>query len=144
MPLFKGLLIRSWVPYSLITELKAERVKAAKTLLQCFEHPNNELSMVNVDEKWSYLRSVGRRRSNRSWVGGSGDFQEPMKSVKRNQFETKFMAAIGVTFTGKHHFVVLELRESMNNERYMAFLKTLVSTFSRHVSPLTWESVILL
>ena len=131
-----------WVPHELTERQEQNRMTAAKIWLSTLQDLNVHERVLHVDEKWFYLRSVGRKRSNRSWVGGSSDMAKPEQSVQRNQFEQKFMAVIGVTFSGKYHFELLDRGESMNSDRYIVFLKAMIKKFSRHVKPITWQNMI--
>ena len=131
-----------WVPHALSNDQKVNRVTAAKEWLKILKSKHQHEHIVMVDEKWFYMRTVGKKRSNRCWVSPDGDHSEPIHVVKRSQFDRKIMSVIAVSFTGKYHCELLQERESMNSERYVTFLVNMEKKFSRHVFPLNWRNMI--
>ena len=53
------------------------------------------------------------------------------------------MIIVGMAFTGQHYFEVLNLKETVNSERYVTFLKNMIIKFSRHVNPISWKDLVL-
>ena len=53
--------------------------------------------VITGDESWFYLRQIGRKQSNSSWVG---EGQQPKTIVRRGRFEKKFMFCIFFKSTG--------------------------------------------
>jgi histone-lysine N-methyltransferase SETMAR len=131
-----------WVPHDLSLDQKVNRVTAAKEWLKILKRIDLCEHIVMVDEKWFYMRSVGKKRSNRCWVSHNGDHSEPIHVVKRSQFDKKIMSIIAVSFTGKYHCELVEVGQGMNSERYINFLGNMEMKFSRHVSPLNWRNMI--
>lgn len=129
-----------WIPYELSEGNKERRVDAAKHWKWII--PRKWESMCFVDEKIMYLRSIGKRRSNRCWIGASGDESQSQR-VGRSQFDKKVMIMAAVTFTGKFHIEVLKAGETVDSQRYCIFLRHMITKFSRHVNALLCQDILL-
>ena len=87
-----------WVPYDLTPQQKQERVKICKENLERFRNGSGRLcDIVTGDETWIYLRQIGRKQSNASWVRGG---QSPGTTVKKHRYEPKVLYSIFLKSTG--------------------------------------------
>lgn len=87
-----------WVPYELTPEQKQERVNICKENLKKFNEGSGRLcDIVTGDETWIYLRQVGRKQSNASWIKKG---ESPRTVVRRNRYEPKVMFSIFFKSTG--------------------------------------------
>ncbi len=75
-----------------------QRVEACRENLAKFEECKWRLcDVITGDESWFYLRQIGHKSSNASWVA-EGEY--PRTIVKRHRFEQKNMYSIFVKTTG--------------------------------------------
>ena len=87
-----------WVPHELTPEQKENRVKLCKENLAKFHSNSWRLcDIVTGDETWIYLRQVGRKQSNASWIGQG---ESPRTVVRRSQYEPKVLFSIFFKSTG--------------------------------------------
>ncbi|XP_065665676.1 protein GVQW3-like [Hydra vulgaris] len=60
----------SWIPHELIDQNRKNRVEACKENLALFRNgPWRLCDIITGDELWFYLRQVGHKSANASWVG---------------------------------------------------------------------------
>lgn len=107
-----------WVPHRLTEDHKVQRVKLAQKLLR-----NLNIHTVVVDEKWIYSDHLPSRQDNSYWVAADGDRPTiPRRTIS----DRKFHIIIACNFCGDFRFQVLERKQSINAERYVNFLKTIL------------------
>lgn len=81
-----------WVPHELTPEQKAFRVKLCQENLDKFRHNSWRLcDVMTGDETWIYLRQIGRKAANATWVG---EGQSAGTIVRRNQHEPKVLYSL--------------------------------------------------
>lgn len=91
-----------WVPYDLTPQQKEDRVRMCKENLERFRNGSGRLcDIITGDETWIYLRQVGRKQSNASWLR---EGQSPGTAVKRNRYEPKVLFSI---FFKSNGFVII-------------------------------------
>ena len=118
-----------WVPHQLSEENRKERVRICKENLAKFKENKWRLAdVVTGDQSWFYLRQVGKKQSNKSWVG---EGEKPRTVVKRDRFEPKWMFTIFFRTTGVIHISYLKKGETVNNKSYINnCLKPLVKSLN--------------
>lgn len=81
-----------WVPHELTPEQKQQSMKICQENLEKFREGLGRLcDIVAEDETWIYLRQVGRKQSNASWIG-KGESTET--AVRRSRYEPKVLFSI--------------------------------------------------
>jgi hypothetical protein len=130
-----------WIPYSLTSTQKENRVEAAQAILLMFRQQRHNIlhRLVVADEKWFFLRTVGTARSTRVWIPQDG---EPPRIPRLQQAEPKVMIILAVTFDGKFCFHMLPRHETVTADVYVDFLRRVHHNFSRHVTPLQWHETV--
>lgn len=87
-----------WVPHELNTFQKRDRVKFCRENLERYRKGSGRLcDIVTGDETWIYLRQVGRKQSNATWVR---EGESAGTAVRRNRFEPKVLFSIFFKSTG--------------------------------------------
>lgn len=87
-----------WVPHELTPEQKQQRMKICQENLEKFREGSGRLcDIVTGDETWIYLRQVGRKQSNASWIG---EDESPGTAVRRSRYEPKVLFSIFFKSTG--------------------------------------------
>lgn len=106
-----------WVPHQLTTAQKAKRLVFCQENLAKFKEGKWRLCDVFTgDECWIYLRQVGRKQSNSSWVGVG---ESPRTVVRRSQFEPKCMVTIMFKSTGPLLVHCLDKGKTMSAQTYI-------------------------
>ena len=81
-----------WVPHNLTDKNRLDRVQACRENLDKFKSNKWRLcDVITGDESWFYHRQIGRKQSNRSWIG---EGESPRTVVRRGRFEPKTMFII--------------------------------------------------
>lgn len=111
-----------WIPHQLTAEHKAERLVCANSLLQLF-HSYSEYELLRLfaveDETWITFDSVLTKAENMVWLAP----QDPRPSVVREQMTfRKTMLLLVFTGNGKIHADVTEKGDTVDTERYIAFV----------------------
>lgn len=122
----KKSLYARWVPHSLSDAQLEERVTCANRLL---EDMNG--NVIITDEKWLYSQPLPPRQHVRQWVDGQGD--RP-RLARRIISDRKFHIIVGVSFRGDYTFQVLERDQTINADRYIAFIQERVMPLRRNLT----------
>lgn len=80
-------------------------------------------NVLVIDEKWLYAQAHPPQQNVRSWVDSPGD--RPT-IARRGMSAKKFHIIVGINFRGDHYFQVLQPGETVNSERYIAFLEQIL------------------
>ena len=106
-----------WVPHLLTASQKAKRLAFCKQNLAKFNEGKWRLCDVFTgDESWIYLRHIGSKQSNSSWVGVG----EPSRTVVRQgRFEPKCMITVMFKSTGPLLVHYLEKGEAICAQTYI-------------------------
>jgi [histone H3]-lysine36 N-dimethyltransferase SETMAR len=87
-----------WVPHELTPQQKQDRVNFCKENLAKFRSNSWRLcNIVTGDETWIYLRQIGRKQSNASWIGQG---ENPRTVVRRSIYEPKVLFSLFFKSTG--------------------------------------------
>jgi len=106
-----------WIPHDLSDANRRERVEACRENLAKFQEGKWRLcDVITGDESWFYLRQIGHKSSNKSWVG---EGESPRSMVKRNRFEPKHMFSIFFKTTGMVHVDCMERGSTINTNYYI-------------------------
>ena len=119
-----------WIPHQLATAQKAKRVSFCQKNLAKFNESKWRLcDIFTGDESWIYLRQVGRKQSNLSWVGVE---ESPRTVVRRGQFEPKCMLTVMFKSTGPLLIHCLDKGETISAQSYIEYcLKPVVSAIEK-------------
>ena len=86
------------MPFELTIAEKEKRVLMCKQNLAKFNSGKWRIcDVITGDESWIYLRAIGSKQSNKSWVAQG---ESARTIVKRNQFEPKTMLTVFFRSTG--------------------------------------------
>ena len=125
-----------WIPHNLDDRQKASQMMAAQEWL--YKLQNMDMStVISVDEKWFYLRSVGSRLTNKVWI--SHDEKRP-QIARRFQSDVKVLVIMAVSYGGHIYYELLNQGETINSGRYITFLQNMHNCFSHKRSSLGWRS----
>jgi histone-lysine N-methyltransferase SETMAR len=81
-----------WVPHELTDEQKQERVRICRENLARFQSGSWRLcDIITGDETWIHHRQIGRKSTNKSWVG---EGETPTTIVRRSKFEPRTLFCI--------------------------------------------------
>lgn len=119
-----------WVPHLLTEQNRKERERICRETLAKFKEGSWRLcDVVTGDESWFYLRQVGRKQSNASWVGKG----QPARTVARqSRYEPKWMFSIFFKSNGPVHVSYLESGNTIDHKRYINdSLKPLVKVINQ-------------
>ena len=106
-----------WIPYMLTAAQKAKRLAFCQHNLAKFNESKWRLCDVFTgDESWIYLRQVGRKQSNSTWVGVG---EPPKTVVRRGQFEPKCMVTVMFKSTGPLLIHCLNKGETITAKTYI-------------------------
>ena len=91
-----------WIPHELTTnENRKLRVEICRENLAKFKKGKWRLcDVITGDESWFYLRQIGNKSSNASWVA-EGEYTDTV--VSRDRYEPKHMYSIFFKTTGLVH-----------------------------------------
>ena len=106
-----------WVPHFLTQKNKDERVRICTENLAKFNNGSWRLyDVVTGDESWFYLKQVGRKQSNKSWIGKG---QNARTVTRQGRFDPKFMFTIFFKRSGVVHISRLEKGKTINHDSYI-------------------------
>lgn len=106
-----------WVPHELTHDQRKRRVDACKQILAKFEEGKWRLGdVITGDESWFYLRQIGRKSSNKSWVS---EDESPRTVVRRDRYESKNMFSITFKSTGVLHIECVEKGKTITGDYYL-------------------------
>lgn len=106
-----------WIPYKLSDEQKIKRVTGAQNIIDQING-----GVVVIDEKWIYRDHLPPPQNVRSWQNVDYSQGDRPSIPRRGMSSMKFHIIVGINFRGDHYFEVLEKDETVNSERYVAFL----------------------
>jgi len=110
-------LVSRWIPHELTAKNRKERVDACRENLDKFKDGKWRLcDVITGDESWFYLRQIGHKSSNSSWVAEGG---YPKTVVRRDRFEPKFMFSVFFKSTGVVHIDCMEKGETITSQYYI-------------------------
>jgi len=113
----KRKLASRWIPHELTDKNRIERVEACRENLAKFKEEKWRLcDVITGDESWFYLRQIGHKQSNASWVG---EGEMPLTVVRRDRFEPKNMYSIFFKTTGLVHIDCLESGKTITGNYYI-------------------------
>ena len=115
-----------WIPYELSARNLNERVSGAEAILAKISQ-----NVFVIDEKWMYQKPFPALNNIRAWVDEAGDHP---KIARKMMCDIKFHIIVAINFVGQYHVEVLQQSETVNAERYIAFLQNLQL---KYPSPLT-------
>lgn len=118
-----------WVPHTLSENNKVVRIERCTDMIEAFDSRIVRDNMITIDEKFFYCRHLKPRHKIGSWVEAGGDV---VQTARRTTMEVKFMAIVAISLRGQHYYEVLERNESIDSERYITFLKNMVTFFEDH------------
>lgn len=106
-----------WIPHELSDKNRRDRVEACRENLAKFSEGKWRLcDVITGDESWFYLRQIGHKSSNASWVP-EGEF--PRTIVRRDRFEPKSMFSIFFKTTGLVHIDCMEKGSTITSNYYV-------------------------
>ena len=106
-----------WVPHELTPQQKQQRVNICKENLKRFRNGSGRLcDIVTGDETWIYLRQVGRKQSNASWIE---EGETPGTVTRRGKNEPKFLFCIFFKSTGPVLIRSLKTGEKLDHSYYI-------------------------
>ena len=106
-----------WIPHRLTDNHKIQRVEEAQNLIV-----NLSGSTIVVDEKWLFADPLPARPHCSSWIGPDADHPPaPRKIIS----DIKFHIIVACDFRGNFLFKVFDRCETINAEKYKAFLADL-------------------
>ena len=108
-----------WIPHLLTEDHRRQRVQEAEHLLQ-----NMKGSIVVVDEKWVYCDHLPCRQNNQLWVAPDGDRPTQPRRIISDQ---KFHIIVACNFRGDFRFHILERNQTINAQRYVEFLESILN-----------------
>lgn len=112
-----------WIPHTLTDLMKQNRVTGCQTILD-----NINGSVMVIDEKWLYANPLPANNNIRSWVDAGGDRPTQPRRIISDQ---KYHILVAINFRGEHYSEVLERGQSVNAERYIAFLQNIIDVRRR-------------
>lgn len=134
----------TWVPHQLTVAHKAERIQCANSILSLFrDYSEFELMRLFAieDETWICFDSVLTKAENMTWLAP----QDPRPTVVREQLTfRKTMLSLVFTGNGKVHADVTERGETIDSNRYVAFVQQTgecwrkLRTDPTHLNELIW------
>ena len=131
-------------PHALTVEQKQQRVSMAKEWLRVFSE-FNEVDLLNqiviVDEKYFFHRTLGRKLSNHAWCIGEEDRPRVPRRVMHDQ---KSHVIVASSFCGRYHLEVMEKGQTVNSEKFMAFLQDMHDKFVHKRNSLGWKKMLLI
>ena len=105
------------MPHELSDKNRRDRVEACRENLAKFSEGKWRLcDVITGDESWFYLRQIGHKSSNASWVP-EGEF--PRTIVRRDRFEPKSMFSIFFKTTGLVHIDCMEKGSTITSNYYV-------------------------
>jgi hypothetical protein len=118
-----------WAPHELTQKNKDDRVRICIENLAKFEEDKWRLcGVLTGDESWFYLTQLGRKQSNKSWVG---EGQSPRIVIRPSRFAPKFMFTIFFKRNGVVHISRLKKGKTINYISYINdTLKPLVNVIN--------------
>jgi len=116
-----------WVPHELSEKNRKDRVRICQENLAKFKEGKWRLcDVITGDEAWFYLRQIGRKQSNASWVK---EGESPRTVVRRDRYEAKFMFTLFFKSNGFVHISHLDKGKTIDNKSYIKdSLKPIVET----------------
>ena len=106
-----------WIPHELTEKNRKDRVEACRVILEKIKEGKWRLcDIITGDESWFYLRQIGRKSSNASWVA-EGEY--PRTVVRRDRYEPKSMFSIFFRTTGMVHIDCLKKGETISSQYYI-------------------------
>jgi histone-lysine N-methyltransferase SETMAR len=106
-----------WIPHELTEKNRQERVEACQENLAKFKEGKWRLcDVITGDESWFYLRQIGHKSSNASWVA---EGESPRTVVRRDRYEPKSMYSIFFKTTGLVHIDVLDKSSTITSNYYI-------------------------
>jgi len=105
-----------WVPHELTEKNRKDRVDACTENLAKFKENKWRLcDVITGDESWFYLRQIGSKARNSSWVAPG---QNARTVVRRDRFEPKHMYSVFFKTSGLVHIDVMEKGEAITAQNY--------------------------
>lgn len=106
-----------WIPHELTAKNRKDRVDACRENLAKFKEGKWRLcDVITGDESWFYLRQIGSKASNSSWVG---EGEQPRTIVRRGLYEPKFMFSVFFKSTGVVHIHCMEKGATITGQSYI-------------------------
>ena len=110
-------LVSRWIPHDLSEKNRKERVEACQENLAKFKEGKWRLcDVITGDESWFYLRQIGHKSSNASWVK---EGENVRTVVRRDRFEPKTMFSIFFKTTGVLHIDCMEKGLTITSNYYV-------------------------
>ena len=109
---------------------KQDRVRICQENLALFEENKWRLcDVVTGDESWFYLRQIGRKQSNASWVA---EGESSRTVLRQGRFEPKTMFSIFFKSNGVVHVSYLDKGKTIDQYSYLNdCLKPLVTALNK-------------
>ena len=136
----------AWVPHTLSDANKAIRVERCENLLICLESRLAKSNLVTIDEKFFYQRKLQPKHNIGSWlsaediINAAGD-QIVEQTAVRSPMEAKWLVIVAVSQRGYHYFKILNRNETLNAEKYTAFMIELENYLIRQPEPILPENM---
>ena len=106
-----------WIPHQLSDKNRKDRVSMCRENLAKFSEGKWRLcDVITGDESWFYLRKIGHKSSNSSWVA---EGEHPRTVVQRGRFEPKTMYSIFFKTTGLVHLDCMEQGKTITSNYYV-------------------------
>ena len=106
-----------WIPHELTDENRQERVAAChENLAKVSEGKLRLCDIITGDELWLYLRQIGHKQSNASWVA---ECKSARVLVKRDRFESKNLFYIFFRSTGFVYVGYVEKGQTITGDYYI-------------------------
>jgi histone-lysine N-methyltransferase SETMAR len=106
-----------WVPHDLSEKNKGDRVAICKKNLKAIKDGKLRLcDIITGDESWIYHRQVGKKQSNKSWLGKG---QPPRTVVKQGRFDPKTMFSIFLKSSGLVHCSYVDKGKTIDSKKYI-------------------------
>jgi histone-lysine N-methyltransferase SETMAR len=106
-----------WVPHQLTAKNRQDRVDACRENLAKFNEGKWRLcDVITGDESWIYLRQIGSKAINSSWVAEGNSARTV---VRRGLFEPKFMFSVFFRATGLVHISVMQDGGTITAQSYI-------------------------
>ena len=132
----------TWVAHDLSLRNREERVELVTMWLNYFEnHVDVSNNLLVIDEKWMYLKTIGSKAGNKSWITAH---QARPRITRRQITDQKCLLIMALSFSGKCCVDILDPFKTMDSNRYIDFLKRVNYNFSRHLNPLPFQNMVLI
>lgn len=125
-----------WVPRELTDNQKLLRVEYSELNIREYNRQKSRLEhTVAIDETWVYLNRPVEKDQAKEWRTTA---ENPTQVPQLNRYSQKVIMILAMDIKGICYYEILDENQSVNQQRYLEFLKSLIKKWHRFSKHRVW------